>query len=350
MVKDFNRNESSREDHDAKGGGMTEDTPIWICAFANNQHNLNAEIPSNPADSAFAKAMKIAKFRVVSILDVNNQVYSRLWCMYELYLTLLLSKEQDMDGVLAVYTYHKHEVEYGGVRKTIIHRSAVGLVEGGPTHQFLSNGYSEEHFPKERLFNSLSVSIQDAKASEDDDRKNILNAVVSRSEDDESEPPKNHEKYEEMNKAVRGVFASTKAGLTFASNDEKKGYWDDTLNAMKHSVTNSMEFGYLDEFKGKDVVDVLHHLPTGLESLIIYKCPHGRVAMDALFDWLENTSTNLKEFKICDTCVGGEFGGKECGERLANFLARNDCKIEKLSLYKTDLVGSRNVDTWIECL
>ena len=254
-----------------------------------------------------------------------------------------------MDGLLAVYTYHEHEV-YHDFGQTI-EKSAVGLVDGGPTNW--DNRYEESltHFPKERLFKSFSAKIQDATASREDDRKNILNALIGRSENDESEPPKTHEKYEDLNKAVRGVFASTKAGLILASNDENKGYWNDTLNAMKHSVTKSMtNIRYLDEFKADDVADVLHHLPSGLEKLEIRECTHGRVAMDALLDWLENSSTNLKRLGIWETCIGGEVGGKECGERLARFLARDDCKIESLDLNYTDLVGSRNVDTWIECL
>ena len=66
-MKDFEENWDPNQN--ARGGGMTEDTPIWICAFANNQHNLKAE-------SAFAKAMKIAEYCVISILDVKNQVHS----------------------------------------------------------------------------------------------------------------------------------------------------------------------------------------------------------------------------------------------------------------------------------
>ncbi|GFH44502.1 hypothetical protein CTEN210_00976 [Chaetoceros tenuissimus] len=352
MVEDFTRNFYYKED-DERGGGMTEDTPVWICAFANNQHDLKSEITSNPADSAFAKAMSIANFRVISILDVNNQVYSRLWCMYELYLTLILSKEQDMNGLLAIYTYHEHGVEEylspSYLSKTM-QKSAVGLVDGQPTN--ISYGYYESlnHFPKERFFKSLSISIQDTKASRDDDRKHILNALVGRRGDDmELEPLKDHENYETINNAVRGAMTC----LHFAASDDRKnGYWDEILHAMKHSLTqSSIEFhNYLDGFKAEDVVDLFHNLPIGLEQHRISNCPHGRVAMDAFLDWLENTLTNLKKLYIFGTCIGGEVGGKECGERLARFLARDVCKIDGLILHETDLVGSRNVDTWIECL
>ena len=113
MVKDFEIYKRELKDKDNNyyeiGGGMNEDTPVWICAFANNQHDLDSAITPDPADSAFAKAMSMAKFRVNSILDVNNQVSSRLWCIYELYLTLILSKEQRIDCMLSTYTYYEHE-------------------------------------------------------------------------------------------------------------------------------------------------------------------------------------------------------------------------------------------------
>ena len=72
--------------------------------------------------------------------------------------------------------------------------------------------------------------------------------------------------------------------------------------------------------------------------------------IEALLDWFENTSTNLKKFIINLTCIGEEVGGKKCGERLARILTRHDCKFEVIRLNFTDLVGSRNSNTWIECL
>ena len=253
-----------------------------------------------------------------------------------------------MDGLLALYTYHEYVVhdEWNTLEK-----SAVRLIEGGPTNRW--NGYYEsvKYFPKERLLKSLSASIKDGIAELDDDRKYILNSLVGRSGDDlKLEPFDDHEKYELLNIAVRGVFVSTQAGLTFAYHDENKDNWNDTLYTMKHSVTKSMYFYNLAELKAEDVADVFRHLPIGLERLKIIECPHGRIAIDALLDWLENPSTNLKDLEIWNTCVGGEVDGKECGDRLAKFLARDDCKIEHICLCNTDLIGTRNVYTWIECL
>jgi len=60
MFKDFKLNRN--DDDDKKGGGMTEDMPIWICAFANNQYDLEDAITANPSESGFAKAMEVANY------------------------------------------------------------------------------------------------------------------------------------------------------------------------------------------------------------------------------------------------------------------------------------------------
>ena len=33
----------------------------WVCAYANNQHKLDAEIPDDPKQSAFFKAMQLCE-------------------------------------------------------------------------------------------------------------------------------------------------------------------------------------------------------------------------------------------------------------------------------------------------
>jgi len=69
--------------------------------------------------------------------------------------------------------------------------------------------------------------------------------------------------------------------------------------------------------------------------------------MDAMIDWIEKKSTNLKSLKILYTCVCGRNvdEGRDVGIRLAKTLAANST-IESLKLIETDLMGSRNVDEW----
>ena len=56
---DFLNNKSFHDE--ARGGSMTLETPVWICAFANNQNDLGADIVDDPTETGFAKAMKEAE-------------------------------------------------------------------------------------------------------------------------------------------------------------------------------------------------------------------------------------------------------------------------------------------------
>ena len=74
FVRDFSCNYDA-SDYDARGGGMTEDTLIWICIFANNQWKLDDAISVNPKDSSFTLALKgtSCENRVISILDAGGE-------------------------------------------------------------------------------------------------------------------------------------------------------------------------------------------------------------------------------------------------------------------------------------
>ena len=50
------------------------------------------------------------------------------------------------------------------------------------------------------------------------------------------------------------------------------------------------------------------------------------------------------------TCVGGMNGGRDVGARLADALATKNSTLEALALNHTDLIGSRNVNEWLEAL
>ena len=65
-VRDFTINKS--DEHDRRDGGMPQDTPVWVCAYGNNQWDL-ADITENPLHSGFTQAMKIAKGRTITVLD-----------------------------------------------------------------------------------------------------------------------------------------------------------------------------------------------------------------------------------------------------------------------------------------
>ena len=49
--------------------GLKKTDAYWVCAYANNQHDLGSEIPTDPKESAFFKAMQLAEVRAISACD-----------------------------------------------------------------------------------------------------------------------------------------------------------------------------------------------------------------------------------------------------------------------------------------
>ena len=58
------------------------DACYWICAYANNQHNLADEIPENPRKSAFYFALQECR-GIILVLDEDATPFRRAWCMFE---------------------------------------------------------------------------------------------------------------------------------------------------------------------------------------------------------------------------------------------------------------------------
>ncbi|CAK9038019.1 unnamed protein product [Durusdinium trenchii] len=50
---------------------LGRESPYWVCAYANNQHRVDEEIPEDPRESAFFRAMKVSD-GVLLILDTHH--------------------------------------------------------------------------------------------------------------------------------------------------------------------------------------------------------------------------------------------------------------------------------------
>mgnify|MGYP003320066905 CR=1 FL=1 len=90
---------------------LGEGACYWVCAYANNQHDLASVNAPTLEETSFYKALKLAE-GTVSILDRNGVVFSRVWCCYEIYVSLA-----EMGGRLKyeVYTAHEHTyVDFAG--------------------------------------------------------------------------------------------------------------------------------------------------------------------------------------------------------------------------------------------
>jgi hypothetical protein len=156
----------------------------------------------------FLKAMEISK-GTVSILDKDCVVYSRMWCIYELYKSLMDKKDGHK---FDVYTEHDWKVNAGKYFND--DGDAIGLIDGfidgdnviGSPDPLLKP-LRESQFPLERILKAGAIDIKKAVASETRDEKYIKNTITNQNEDDD--PPEHHDNYEKLNNLIRGFFVSS---------------------------------------------------------------------------------------------------------------------------------------------
>jgi hypothetical protein len=158
-------------------------------AYANNQHRISEEMLTNP----FLQAMSICE-GTVSILDAECVVYSRIWCIFELFKSVM--------GDNSNYEFDVYTEIVGG-------SGAVGITHGYIPSDY-RNPYSkkrrESKFPLDRILQATDVDVKHAKASVESDRKLILNTITGRSVDDAVVD--DHDKYDELNNILRGIFVA----------------------------------------------------------------------------------------------------------------------------------------------
>jgi len=340
VVRDFSQNE--REQDERRGGGLTADTPLWVCAYGNNQHNLSEDISDDPRESGFTRAMRAAEGRTLSILDKGGVVFERIWCGYELYLTLV---DNTKNAIWAVYTTYPHT--YDGEE-----RESIGIISGGlpsdKTYCFLT-ARRDVSLPFDLIKQSLSIKVDEAKASVEKDRVRILNTIIGRGGNDMNEkPPTIHPKYDEVNAAVIAAFVSrvdSMQGMCKETDDT----WRKFLTALskgKRILRLSLNFGEngWKGLKGGRAAELVFHLPATVSMLKITNADFGVGFIDAICEHVKKTTTlNYLELVYV---YAGEEEGREAGVCLAEAMAKNKT-VTCLKLRKnTDLVVEDNVEQW----
>lgn len=81
----------------SREGQRWMDVSYWICSFANNQWDIEAELGETIMDSAFARTLRGDIKGVAMVLDHEVQPLTRVWCLFE----FLLSKQLDLELVFA---------------------------------------------------------------------------------------------------------------------------------------------------------------------------------------------------------------------------------------------------------
>jgi len=343
-MNDFSRNANDNDDH--RGGGMTEDTPVWICSYANNQNDLGASNMADPGESSFIKAMQIASFRTLAMLDRNAMVLTRIWVIFELYVTLMgvnavHNKEcetKEIDGLWTVYTPLSDNSK------------SVGIVPGGAPCDFSASSTlkREAKFPSNLITRARKILVEKAVASEVSDRNTILNYVRGEIEDLAALPPDKDPKYTMVNDAVASSFSRAYATLQAACRSGIKDSWKETIQSMsRNTKTNGMDFDFeegegWDELTSEQANELMCYLPRNIEKLRISNSSHGSILINGVIEYI-GKSQNLKTLLIENSTVCD----KDAVEQFVKALSQVRT-IENLRFDCTDLVGSSSEVKWGE--
>lgn len=350
--KDFEENDNQLKED--SGGGMSEDTPIWISAFAVNQWGREESGVQELSDTedVFTQAMLLSKGRTLSIIDGDGYALRRICFVYELHKALI-----ELEGSIAVYTAFKHQWvdPYNGDAEN---RNAVGIVQQGTPSDIgdaVVTASREKHFPFRLIETLLKMKIEVGRSTVRSDRDNILRAILG----DENvkpydDPPKFHIRYTITNMALRASLA-TSFGILQAAMRQGKREWKMALSIMSKGKMEcpGVEFDFeegngWDGMTAEDARELVLHLPVTVEKVILHHAPFGSTFVDGLIDWI-TTTTKLKAISISHMFIGSIDEARRVGARLAQVL-RSSTTIEEITLRYTDLIGVRNATEWADML
>jgi hypothetical protein len=153
--------------------GVDEDTYFWVCAYANNQHELGAELDGDVRSSPFVRAIALAD-GMVTIADGEGAVLTRAWCAYESFEATVRSSSAFTHDIYTAKPF-THE----GARFV-----AAGLVNGLAASDYVKGaGFSrlkanrEAHFPPLLVGKAAAFDLREAEASRREDLLAIMHAV-----------------------------------------------------------------------------------------------------------------------------------------------------------------------------
>jgi len=178
----------------------------------------------------------------VSILDSNCVVYSRIWCVYELYKSLVV---QNKNYKFDIYTDFSLN-------------SAVGIAHG-------IKGM-EDRFPIDRILKVIDIDVVKAEATFPEDAKFIKNAITGIDKD--AEPLESHPKYDELNRILKSKFvAPVIHRIIYEVNDEIKV--QRCLKIFHNSSPRDivLDFENCNRFNDDIAIRLVDSLPSTLEEL-----------------------------------------------------------------------------------
>ena len=111
---------------------MTNISPCSVGAYANNQFELDEDLPDDPRQSSFFKAMQLAE-GVLLVLDPEATPFTRIWCAFE----EAMVADGGLGLLLDIATVYDQADKPDG-------KCAAVITDDGPTPTFTEKGEAAE--------------------------------------------------------------------------------------------------------------------------------------------------------------------------------------------------------------
>ena len=164
----------------------------------------------------------------VSVLDKEGVVFTRIWCGYEVYVSLAAPPDSKMvpdesgDDGLTPYKWVVYTALEAVVRAEddgrLVPRwkkgdpvPAVGIADGPAPCDSGAAPFKQQreaYFPLALAGKALGITLETAQASVAADKTHILNAMSGEKDNFDMPPPERHAMYDELNETLRGRFAA----------------------------------------------------------------------------------------------------------------------------------------------
>jgi len=322
----------------------------WICALAMNQHSKKgASIAISTIDESSLqnplvtwKAMNATE-GVISVIDKNCKYYTRVWCLWELFLALERSRSSSSgDGnhhLIDIYAVNKdgcavgltagpvevdkyrhskdtskssekRTMHYDGKDSLIFHKHPCNKLEWSELR-----AVRQCHFDFPVLFPALDIHMESSNASMEEDARRIMNCIVQYNTDGniidnvrihEAEALTSHSGYSYVNALLKGFVAGKvyRSALESAARKPSGEAEKEQLKKVQAALSASpieflcVSFSGCKAFKIRDALQFFESLPSSLRHLDLdYSFLEFRYGEEFAIGF-ERLGENLEVFKL----------------------------------------------------
>jgi len=203
----------------------------WVCAYANNQHELASEIVDSPMKSAFMKAITKSHGTLI-MMDHQGTCLTRIWCGFEIFMTIMDSQTLDIVATNELW------------EPFLLTEKILPSDEDAE-----DKAYRDMQFPHHLLARGMTVVLEEGDASCSIDKVRILKAMVSM----QTIIAEEDEETDSINWNDTGPLERLQSTPNMFSNEERTSYQlaNDALHARFaiFAWPKAHQYGIVDSFQ-----------------------------------------------------------------------------------------------------